>query len=473
MSKNVLLGMALTGIFGLNAQIYKDITPACFVQNVDNNCASACADFNGDGKPDILLTGIDKADGKRKTWLYLNDGTGGFTLATNTGIDKGFIHSSISAGDYDGDGDMDFVVQGWCTYNGTNAQLAVVYKNNGTGMFTEAATLDGRSNGIIEFGDYDNDGRLDILQIGWKESAEYKGGKVNVYHNDGNDIFSDINNTTLFPMADGHARFGDYDNDGNLDIVLNGWGKSYIYKGDGKGAFVQQDITLPGYNQAYVYWIDYNQDGFKDILTGGLKDGAFFIHVLQGNGTNTFTEMNFGLAGVQKGPIKTGDCNNDGKTDFFISGWSGAGVFHVFKNDGTDNSFSKVEGVNDVIPGWADGTLEVADFDGDGYDEIFKCGWSQTKLYRNTDRPNPPTGINDVPNTTCSVFVKDGVLNIQLNKESKTSQVKLYDLTGACISQFTFSGEKATFNLPYTLNGHCLISISNEETDYSSIICIR
>lgn len=332
MSKNVLLGMALTGIFGLNAQIYKDITPACFVQNVDNNCASACADFNGDGKPDILLTGIDKGDKKHKTWLYLNDGTGGFTLATNTGIDKGFIHSSISTGDYDGDGDMDFVVQGWCTHPkevegktvNVNEQLAIVYKNNGTGVFTEAATLDGRSNGSIEFGDYDNDGRLDILQIGWKE--DIKGGKVNIYHNDGNDIFSDINNTTLFPMADGHARFGDYDNDGNLDIVLNGWGKSYIYKGDGKGNFVNQNITLPAYEKSFVYWIDYNQDGFKDILTGGMKKEVFHTHVLQGNGTNTFTEMNFGLTGVQKGPIKTGDCNNDGKTDIFISGWKTAPV---------------------------------------------------------------------------------------------------------------------------------------------------
>lgn len=473
MKKNVLLGLALAGAFGMNAQIYQDMTPACFEQNVENDCASACGDFNGDGYLDIVLTG--KAAGVDKTWLYLNDGQGGFTLAENTGLDKGFIHSSIAVGDYDGDGDLDLAIQGWSPVDGKNVQQAYVYQNNGQGVFTQAATLDGRSNGVIEFGDYDNDGKMDVLQVGHKDGL---GAKVTIWHNEGNNAFTDINNTTLFLMSDGEARFGDYDNDGNLDILLNGWQQAHVYKGDGKGGFTEQtDIALTGYGQSFAYWVDYDRDGNLDILLGGLKEGAFFTDVWKGNGTNAFTKVDLGLPGVQVGPIRTGDCDHDGYTDFFISGWNGEGgwngkngVFAVYKNDGTNAAFTQVAGVNDVIPGWADGTLEVADFDGDGYAEIFKCGWKATKLYRNTDRPNPPTGVVAASAKPFAVYVNGNVLDIRLETDVRFSNVVVYDLTGNAHWQSSFSGSEASFQVPNLGEGCYIVSVQSGDIRHAAVV---
>ena len=475
MKKNLLLGLTMAGAFGLNAQIYQDVTPACFVQGVEDQCASACGDFNGDGYLDIVLTG--RANGGH-TWLYLNDGQGGFTLAENTGLDKGFIHSSIAVGDYDDDGDLDLAIQGWSPIGGKDVQQAYVYQNNGQGVFTQAAVLDGRSNGVIEFGDYDNDGKMDVLQMGWKADMNPAGAKVTIWHNDGNNVFTDINNTTLFPISDGEARFGDYDKDGNLDILLNGWQQAHIYKGDGKGGFTkQEDIQLTGYDWSFAYWVDYDRDGNLDLLLGGLKEGAFFTDVWKGSGTNAFTKVELGLPGVQVGPIRTGDCDNDGYTDFFISGWNGKGgwngkdgVFAVYKNDGTNTAFTQVAGVNDVIPGWADGTLEVADFDGDGYAEIFKCGWNATKLYRNTDRPNPPTGVVAASAKPFAVYVNDKVLDIRLDVAAQTSSITVYDLTGNALWQSSFSGSEASFQLPNMGEGCYIVSVQSGDIRHAAVV---
>ena len=188
------------------------------------------------------------------------------------------------------------------------------------------------------------------------------------------------------------------------------------------------------------------------------------------NGTNALTKVDQGLPGVQVGPIRTGDCDNDGYTDFFISGWNGAGSFAVYKNDGTNTAFTPVAGVNDVIPGWADGTLEVADFDGDGYAEIFKCGWKATKLYKNIDRPNPPTGIAAAPAEAFAVYVNDKVLDIRLDVAAQTSSITVYDLTGNALWQSSFSGSEASFQLPNMGEGCYIVSVQSGDIRHAAVV---
>lgn len=464
--KKITLLCFLFCFYALNAQTYEEVTPSSFVQGVENNCASAIGDFNGDGKLDIVLTGKDLGDGNHKTWLYLNDGNGGFSLSTNSNLTMGFIHSSIGLGDYDGDGDLDIVIQGWDLISGTSTQRAYVYQNNGNGIFTEVATLDGRSNGSIEFGDYDNDGKLDILQTGWRASTS--SGVTTIYHNDGSNVFTNINNTTVFGLADGHAKFGDYDKDGKLDIIVNGWMQAHIYKGDGAGNFTNQNIPLSGYDFSYVYWLDYDKDGFLDILLGGHynDDGdKYAIKVYKGTGTNSFTDVSLGLPGIQKGPIRTSDCNNDGKTDFFISGWKGSGYFGIYKNDGTNTSFTEVSGINSVISGWADGMLEVADFDGDGYVEIFKCGWGSTKLYKNIDRSTPTKSNNIINNNDFTIVQVGSTLRIQvLEADHNKNLVELYSISGKKIFSNTYATNNINITVDNLSNGFYILKVRNNKS---------
>ena len=388
MKKISLFSAFVLGLMSLTAQTFIDKTPSSFVQNITNNCSSASGDINGDGKLDIVLTGSDGSG--FKTWIYLNDGNGGFTLSGNTGINTGMIWSSIDLGDYDVDGDLDLVMQGWEPLNGVNVQSDYVFQNNGHGVFTKVATITGLSNGNIQFGDYDNDGKMDIIQTGW--SASKVTGVTTIYHNDGNNIFTPISTSQIPGIADGQAKWSDLDNDGKLDIVIEGWNATKIYKGNGAGGFTEIPNTLPAFDLSFVNIVDYDKDGKLDMLYGGHVPGtggtgnppfAYSTKLAKGDGTGHFTLMNFGLPGAQSGPVQMGDCNKDGFNDFFISGWNGAGVFQIFKNDGTNNAFTSVAGINNLIPGWADGTMQVKDFNGDGYDEIFKCGWNQTGLFVN------------------------------------------------------------------------------------------
>lgn len=482
MKKSLLSGIVLFSALIASAQNFEDATPASFVQGIDNNCSVATGDLNGDGRPDIVLTGRENSSGLHKTWLYLNDGTGGFTLSTTSGITIGLKHSDISLGDYDGDGDLDIVMQGWewDPVASKNTQRAYVYQNDGSGVFTRVATLDGRSNGTIEFGDYDNDGKMDILQTGWKEDGvNPSGGKTTLYHNDGNNAFSIVNSVSLFAIADGEARFGDYDNDGNLDIIVCGWMQTRLYKGNGVGGFIDQNVSLPSFDWSYVNWVDYDNDGFLDLLIGGhyVDNGdRYATKILKGNGTSTFIEQNLGLTNVQRGPVKLGNSNNDGKIDFFISGWGGdpangglGGVFQIHESSG--NTYSAIAGINSLITGWADGAMAVADFDGDGYDDVFKCGWTLTKLYLNTTRNNTSIELSDeIP---FSIYIENNALRINIPANESSTNVNLFDMLGKQILSYMFDGEENIFDLPILKDGVYVVKIDNKKINAATTVLIK
>ena len=471
MKKLIFLPFLLMNIISLMAQTYVDVTPTAFTGlSIDIHCSSASGDINNDENIDIIVTGRDNISGNHLIWIFLGDGNGGFTQSTNSGIQWGLNYSSINLGDYDGDGYLDIVTQGWewDPVALTNTQRAYVFHNNGSsnpGHFTKAATLGGRSNGTIEFGDYDNDGKLDILQTGWDQALKSGAGDghTTIYHNDGNNVFRDINNTSVFNFADGQARFGDLNNDGKLDIIINGWMQSHIYTGDGLGNFVDAQVTLPGYDWSYVKCIDYDKDGKTDILIGGhyWNNGDFYeTKVFRGTGTNAynFTEMNFGLTKVHRGPIQLGDCNGDGKTDFFISGWGGVGIFQILKNDGTNNAFSVVANINDIISGWADGTLEVKDFNHDGKDEVFKCGWGLTRLYKNTDAVVTNIDQSKISKINITAFENSIKIN-NIDSKMTLCKIEVFNAIGKSVSKLI--SDQSSIIIPNINNGIYVVRVES------------
>ncbi|MDT9313892.1 VCBS repeat-containing protein, partial [Limnospira sp. Paracas R14] len=95
----------------------------------------ATADFNGDGDIDILLTGRDSSNNPISR-VYLNDGSGGFTHATNISL-TGVYLSSVATADFNGDGDIDILLTG---RDSSNNPISRVYLNDGSGGFTHATT---------------------------------------------------------------------------------------------------------------------------------------------------------------------------------------------------------------------------------------------------------------------------------------------------------------------------------------------
>src|SRR6266545_3516021 len=237
---------------GIGAQIFADINaglPAVSASSV------AWGDYDNDGRLDILLTGYSSSLGNIAR-VYHNDGGGSFT-AINAGL-PGVYQGSVAWGDYDNDGKLDILLSG---YSSAYGNIARVYHNDGGGSFSDVnAGLPGVNNSSVAWGDYDNDGQLDILISGpFSGYAE----STRIYHNNGNGTFTDIN--AGLPGVDaGSVAWGDDDNDGQLDILLIGNYTARVYRNDGNGSFSDVDAGLPSINIGSAAWGDYDNDGKLD-----------------------------------------------------------------------------------------------------------------------------------------------------------------------------------------------------------------
>jgi len=138
-------------------------------------------------------------------------------------------------------------------------------------LSTNRHSFPGDSYGHDRLGDYDNDGNLDLL-VGSR-----------VFHNNGNNTFTELPGLSLPPVMYGTAVWGDYNNDGKPDILLTGYSGSYspftkVYKNNGDNTFTEDPAcSLTGVGFSSAAWGDYDNDGDLDIILTGstFKCGSF------------------------------------------------------------------------------------------------------------------------------------------------------------------------------------------------------
>ncbi|MBI5471481.1 MAG: VCBS repeat-containing protein, partial [Ignavibacteriae bacterium] len=355
--------------------------------------SAAWGDYDNDGDLDILLTGVSNSGGNvGSSFVYRNDGSGVFT-DINAGL-AGVTGSSVAWGDYDNDGDLDILLTG--STNGSNSgAISKVYRNDG-GTFTDiAAGLTGVHLGSVAWGDYDNDGDLDILLTG-VDAGNTKTSKI--YRNDGG-TFTDIN-AALTGVEFSSVAWGDYDNDGDLDIVLAGYDGTYLSKiyRNTAGTFTDINAGLVGVLQGSVAWGDYDNDGDLDILlTGNLSSGRAAKVYRNDNGA--YTDINAALTAVSSSAAAWGDYDNDGDLDILLEGYNGSGrTTTVYRNDG--GTFTDINAGLALVAG---GSVAWGDYDNDGDLDILLSGLDGSsnrisKVYRNNATtpntvPTAPSGL--------------------------------------------------------------------------------
>ncbi len=228
--------------------------------------------------------------------------------------------SSVAWGDYDNDGDLDILLTGY-----SNSWLvSKVYRNDEGDTFTDiGAALVGVEDGSVAWGDYDNDGDLDILLTGCAKPRNYIS---KVYRNDGGDLFTDIG-AALIGVDHSSVAWGDYDNDGDLDVLLTGWSPSAgavskIYRNDGGDSFADIEAALIGVDHGSVAWGDYDNDGDLDILLTGIVDPWLVSKVYRNDGGGAFTDVGASLTEVHSGSVAWGDYDNDSDLDILLTGRS-------------------------------------------------------------------------------------------------------------------------------------------------------
>ena len=227
-------------------------------------------------------------------------------------------------GDYDNDGDLDIVAVG--TY-----QPHALYRNNGDGTFTdvavEAGIADPRGGWGSLFADYDNDGYLDlyITRGGWSGAAENT-----LYHNNGDGTFTDVTHTAgvADPQSSFCAAWADYDNDGYLDLyiadgVIGDGAANVLYRNNADGTFTNTAETAGVANTGNslgTAWGDYDKDGYIDLHVVNFGQSNVLY---RNNGDGTFTDVT-PTTGMNI-PVTDAfvtfflDVDNDADLDIFIS----------------------------------------------------------------------------------------------------------------------------------------------------------
>jgi FG-GAP-like repeat len=277
-------------------------------------------DYNNDGQLDLLvggsLTGLGPGG---VTTLYQNTGST-FTAVPNTPF-AAASYPAFDWGDYDHDGDLDLLFAGRIDVNyGTN--VTYVYRNNGDTTFTTIpTTLAGIASGVASWVDYDNDGNLDIFLTGCPDGDLCDLGSTKLYHNNGNGTWTEVN-TPFIQVGRSGADWADYDNDGDLDVlILGSYQPGRLYRNAGNGTFQDTGLSFPALGEAMVRWGDYDADGLVDLALAGF-DAAINIqtHVYHHMSNGTFVDITAGLSGVSTGGLAWGDYDGNGRLDLLITG---------------------------------------------------------------------------------------------------------------------------------------------------------
>ena len=230
-------------------------------------------DINNDQFLDLYVT---NSVGNLSNLYYENQGDGSFLQITNLSITNESIPSrSVDWIDYDDDGDCDLFIT-----NETTNQPNSLFRNDGPNNFTQITNIplvqDLKVSAGSSWGDIDNDGDFDLFVANW---GGYK-NQLFINNNNG-DFTEDTNSIIATPNTFSFgSTFGDIDNDGDLDLfVCNayeaGQNNNFVYINDGDGNFTQDTNSALANQLGYTFGAafgDYDNDGWLDIFLANTLD---------------------------------------------------------------------------------------------------------------------------------------------------------------------------------------------------------
>ena len=351
-------------------------------RNFKNTTHIRTADYNGDGHIDIYIGSYNDQENAYKHYMMENKRVSYQDVTKNLGIaHQGKEYGAVFA-DYDNDGFLDLYVH---TETGN-----ILYRNADQGILEDKTATSKIIGNAVEkalFFDMDQDGDLDLFQ------ASTNGD--NVFRNNGDGSFANM--TAEMGLSSEHRRgtidaaFGDFDDDGDVDLITTGKTGTYLYSNERQGKYelVQNSGFKAGSEGNSIVVVDVNNDGFLDVLVGSSKLRNNKLHLNAGNGTfEEMTQFSSLLGSTDELTVldvASIDFDNDGFQDLLLTGEpakpDGTGLL-LFHNDGAGGFINTSSLIK--TPGLSGCQLQVYDHDSDGdRDILIALSNGGVKLFRN------------------------------------------------------------------------------------------
>ena len=367
--KRIILLLTLLNYFQTNAQTFTKVTTGEIVTDLGNSRSLSWIDYNNDNNIDLYVT--DKGD---VNLLYTNNGDSTFTKNTTSYV---VLEASVALGctwgDYDNNGFIDAHI--------ANAGNNYLYKNKGNSNFEKISSGDVVSDGSTSitsaWGDYDNDGFLDLyVATGFGNFINY------LYHNNGDSTFTkittgDIANDITYSVA---CLWGDYDNDGFLDLfIVNGpasGANNTLYQNNGNGTFtkvINDVVVMDSARSTSASWGDYDNDNDLDLYVTNY-DQENFLYINDGSGSFSKNVLAGDIVTDNDTAVGSawGDYDNDGDLDMFVAqGTAGSARNNVLYTNKGDGTFTKLIGENIVTDGGDSRACAWADYNKDGFLDLY------------------------------------------------------------------------------------------------------
>jgi hypothetical protein len=364
---------------------FEDVTAAAGLAGLDGVSVALFADYDNDGWKDLFVSRTFRPNQLFHSNGRGRDGRVTFTDVTaRSGIGADCCTTVAAWGDYDNDGRLDLYVGRYLdprtkiptTFYARNGEGNRLYRNNGDGTFTDVTAQAGVGDrglclGAV-WGDYDDDGWPDLY-------VANDFGRKTLYHNDRDGTFTDVTvqSGALAYGAGMSASFGDYDNDGRLDLyvaqirseyswfaeaptvgryMLNSW-RQGVWKSD-------MPLYLEIFRQSGFAFVDV----FRQMASGNT--------LLRNRGDGTFEDVS---AKAKANPVgwfwgsAFADFDNDGWQDIYSAdGW-------VYNDKGTE---IELDFLNNVVSRQADYKTGVF-FDPKNFGRSSWHGWERNRHLRN------------------------------------------------------------------------------------------
>lgn len=421
--------------------------PTCF--NALKSCSSASFDADNDNDLDYIVSGQDE-NGIARTTLYLKNDVD-FSISEQTFV--GLYSGSVSVADFNKDGRLDILLTG---YDNNNIERTLVYQNSPSGFSLYPTSLPGVGYGFAKWIDTDYDGTMEVLI-----SGDNSGDRIcEIYKYIETDYVSVFINTDGFKYTG--CDLLEYNRNGFKDLIIWGQTQNQaittrVYEiRDNQLYLMQQDMI--GVQAGQCLPFNLNNDYYSDIIVTGYTGSSYTTKLYLGSATG-FITSNQSFPGLAGSKALVTDIDHDGDDDIIISGvdesWNRS-VYLLVNSDG------QLEVVTPVGLGMYSGDISLLDLNNDNVLDIITSGETnsldlinQGFYIKNTitnSRPEAPLNLRCTVLNNYILFDWDVPLDDHTMPDCLSYRFVLKDPEGNCIIDSGINSEGILVSLENTNN---------------------